>query len=218
MYASQQKENVLLEASGGSLIGGIDEVGRGALAGPLVSICYIRKITTTLPCVKDSKQLSPAERMRLLQPLFSAAECWGAGIVEADEIIDHGMSWAVRESFERALAACAIMPDLVLYDGRAVSLSHPNTIPQVKGDVHHATIASASIIAKVMRDILMTGLHASFPRYHFNEHKGYGTRQHLEAIHRWGMLPHIHRSTFIHENNGLRSAGKQTTLWSWNSE
>lgn len=205
-FASVEEENRIARNLNAQTIGGMDEVGRGAVAGPLVSCCIIRKTTTTLESLKDSKELSPVQRHRLVPYIFDNSVAWGIGIVTVPELTRNGMTWAVTASFNRALKNAVRVSDVLFYDGRALKLDHQHAHPIIDGDATHATIAAASIIAKVVRDCFMHELDAELPLYGFAEHKGYGTAQHMASIIRNGMIDGIHRPLFLRNI----AAGKKT--------
>lgn len=182
-------------------IAGLDEAGRGSLAGPVCVGAVIlpvkrARFLSTLKGVRDSKQLSPAKRERLAPRVKDVALAWGVGFASADEIDSLGIVAATRLAASRALEALTIFPDFLLTDFR---LELPELdISQaalVKGDQRSLSIASASILAKTARDELMTGLDFQYPEYGFARHKGYGTLIHRKAILQFGFSP-IHRKTF----------------------
>lgn len=182
-------------------IAGLDEAGRGALAGPvcvgavILSADYPR-LAATLNGVRDSKQLSPAKREQLAPRIKQIALTWGVGFSTADEIDSIGIVPATRLAANRALEALPIFPDFLLTDFR---LELPELdISQaalVKGDQISLSIASASILAKTARDELMIHLDSQYAEYGFVKHKGYGTLRHRKSILRFGFSP-VHRKTF----------------------
>ncbi len=184
-----------LWATGYVHIAGIDEVGAGPLAGPVVAAAVILPINADLPGVDDSKALSPARRERMDTAIREVAIAWALGICSVEEIDTLNVYQASREAMRRALEGLCIVPDFVLVDARSV----PNcTIPQrpiVKGDATSLSIAAASIVAKVARDAMMCRLALEFPFYGFEQHKGYGTAVHLEALRKHGPCP-AHRRSF----------------------
>lgn len=191
-------ENATAKKYAARFVAGLDEVGRGAIAGPLVVGCVVRDVTKKFPLVADSKKLTPHQRMALVPEILSALSSWSVGIVEADEITERGMAWAIQTAFQRALDLLPMTPDLTLYDGRQMNIRAQNPVAIIKGDATRATIAAASILAKVIRDLFMHSLDVDFPQYGFAGHKGYGSEKHFDAIRTHGMLPHIHRTGFIH--------------------
>jgi len=195
--ASQHIENKFARRIHAQTIAGLDEVGRGAISGPLVVGCFVRDIAQFMPEVEDSKMLTPKKRRALVPQLFTCSRAWSLGIVEANDISSRGMSWALHEAFSRALRALPFSPDLVFYDGAPQSLPHPAAHAVIRGDATHATIAAASIIAKVFRDLCMHALSETHPQYGFDAHKGYGTEKHKHALLAHGLLPGIHRTQFV---------------------
>lgn len=178
------------------LVGGIDEAGRGPLAGPVVSSCVIWK---TLPedkkGVADSKLLKERDRVRLFSWIMEHAYKVGIGMASHEEIDRMNILRASLLSMERALAATGIAPGLVLIDGNRDIRTYSRTKTVVKGDRKCFFVASASIIAKVVRDRIMNTYDLVYPGYNFKKHKGYPTREHKLAIIRYGVSP-IHRKTF----------------------
>lgn len=185
-------------------LAGMDEVGRGSLAGPLIAAACVFDVNEEIPeSITDSKVLSQKQRHALLPIIFSFARAWSIGIVEADEINERGMGWAAQEVFVRTLHQLPHKPEAVIYDGRKISLDHVKTKNVIDGDALCQTIAAASIIAKVTRDLMMMSLHEDYPQYDFFSHKGYGAQKHYEAIKKYGMIPHVHRTGFIHLDRQL---------------
>ena len=185
-------------------LAGMDEVGRGSIAGPLVSAACVFDLSEPIPeSIVDSKLLSQKQRHALMPVIFSLTKQWSIGIVEADEINERGMGWAAQEVFARTLRQLCQKPEAVIYDGRKIILDHPKTQNVIDGDALCKTIAAASIIAKVTRDLMMMSLHEEYPQYDFYSHKGYGARLHFDAIKKYGMIPHVHRTGFIHLENQM---------------
>ncbi len=188
--------------SGARLLVGVDEVGRGPLAGPVVAAAVVLDPERPVPGLADSKRLSPARREQLDRLIRQCARAVGLARVEADTIDRINIRQATLQAMALALMQvvdAGIEPDLVLVDGRdRVPLPARPALPQrafVGGDGRSSSIAAASIVAKVYRDGLMTEVHRAFPVYGFDRHKGYGTREHLEAIARHGPCP-WHRKSF----------------------
>ena len=181
--------------SGYRRIAGLDEAGRGPLAGPVVAAAVILHEEFLIPGVTDSKQLSEAERERLYGVIVRDAVAYGIGIADERTIEEINILQATIVAMERALASIAPPPDYLLLD--AITLPRTN-IPQkplIKGDVRSHSIAAASILAKVTRDRLMLKLHEEFPQYNFRRHKGYGTKEHCELIRKHGPC-RAHRRSF----------------------
>ncbi len=176
-------------------VAGIDEVGRGPLAGPVVAAAVILPPDIDLPDVKDSKQLSAARREALSVDIIACALGVGIGIVEAPEIDRINILQASFRAMLLAIRNLSISPDFLLIDG-PYSLPVPfaqQGIP--KGDQRSLSVAAASIVAKVHRDRIMCDLHRRYSVYGFDRHKGYGTAMHLEALRLHGPCP-IHRRSF----------------------
>jgi ribonuclease HII len=177
-------------------VAGIDEAGRGPLAGPVVAAVVILPGNFRSGSLNDSKKLSPDVRDRLFEELTSRAEIhWAIAIVENEEIDRLNILRATHEAMRRAVAQLTEPPDHVLIDGLEV---RPFPIAQtalVGGDALSLSIAAASIIAKVTRDRLMIAMDARYPQYGFAAHKGYGTAQHLANLRAHGPCP-IHRKSF----------------------
>ena len=178
------------------LVGAIDEAGRAPLAGPVVSSCVIWKgMPESRKNVRDSKLLSEKQRTELFPWIAENAYAIGVGIATNQEIDRINILRASLLSMERALKNTGVRPDLLLIDGNVGIRSFPTGKPVVKGDRKCFFIASASIIAKVVRDSIMDVYHHIYPRYNFRQHKGYPTKEHKKAIGDYGVLP-IHRRTF----------------------
>jgi ribonuclease HII len=182
--------------TGTFLVGGLDEAGRGPLAGPVVSSCVIWKyLPKDKNGVADSKLLKEKERVSLYSWIMEHAYSVGVGIASHEEIDEINILRASLLSMERALAATGITPGLVLIDGNQRIKNCPQGKAIIKGDRKCFYIAAASIIAKVERDRIMDSYHLIYPDYNFKEHKGYATRKHKLAIMQYGVSP-IHRRTF----------------------
>jgi ribonuclease HII len=176
-------------------IAGIDEVGRGPLAGPVVAAAVILPVRSRLVGVNDSKQLSERERERLYIAICEQAVGTGIGSADVAEIDQLNILEATRLAMRRALEQLVPPPDYVLID--AVSLPGVSipVRPIIKGDSLSISIAAASIVAKVTRDRLMARYHDTYPEYGFLSHKGYGTAEHLERLAQHGPCA-IHRQSF----------------------
>ena len=180
---------------------GLDEVGRGALAGPLVAAAVVLPDGFSHPLLRDSKLLSEAQRESIEPLIRREAVALGVSSVGADLIDQRGLSWANRVVFERLIAMVGAREYLV--DGNLVLASARHWRSIVGGDRLVPAISAASIVAKVYRDRLMRDLHPEFPDYGWDRNKGYGTEHHLRAISRVGVCPHP-RLSFIHpEPRGL---------------
>ncbi len=176
-------------------VAGFDEVGRGCLAGPVVAAAVILDPARRPRGLRDSKQLTAAERERLASAIATAAVAIALGVVDSIEIDRTDILRATLEAMRQAVEGLRVRPDYLLVDAvRIPAIS----IPQeglIRGDARSASIAAASIVAKVYRDALMRSLHALFPAYRFDANKGYGTPDHLSALRRLGATP-LHRTTF----------------------
>lgn len=182
-------------------VAGVDEVGRGCLAGPVVAAAVILPRELLITGVDDSKKLTPKSRERLFPIITANAVSYAIGMVEAEEIDSINILQATRKAMTLAVTSLAARPDVVLIDGRdALDLDLPQeTI--IGGDSRCHAIAAASIIAKVTRDRMMTALQEQFPNFGFANHKGYGTETHLNEIRRFGPTP-LHRRSFKGVLNG----------------
>jgi ribonuclease HII len=176
-------------------VAGVDEVGRGPLAGPVVAAAVIFPKEFFLDGVNDSKKLTERRRESLFEPLCSHALAFGIGIISREEIDRINILQATFAAMHSALAQLSPSPDFALIDGNAF---HHDAVPFqtiVGGDAASFTIAAASIIAKVTRDRMMCEWDAAYPQYGFAKHKGYGTKFHIEAIKQYGLCP-LHRRSF----------------------
>lgn len=176
-------------------IAGVDEVGVGPLAGPVLAAAVILPEGVMLRGVDDSKKVTTALREELAEKIHAAALGVGIGIVEAEEIDRLNIYRAALEAMRRAVMALPVTPEHVLVDARRIpQLSVPQTA-LINGDARSYCIAAASIVAKVARDRIMCELDQRYPEYGFRDHMGYGTAQHLAAIDRHGPSP-VHRRSF----------------------
>lgn len=176
-------------------IGGIDEVGRGPLAGPVVAACVVANAPLMLRGLNDSKQVRRELRESLAEEICSVCAAWAIGVASVEEINRLNIYWASVLAMERAIAQLAEPPDYLITDAvRIKSFERPQE-PLVKGDARSATVAAASIVAKVYRDKLLVELDGIDPRYGFAEHKGYATPKHLAALKVHGASKY-HRSGF----------------------
>lgn len=183
------------------LIIGVDEAGRGSLAGPLVCAAVILDYSKMFDMLNDSKLLSPTLRKELYHQIISSCQAHSIQIVSVEYIDEHNILNATTQGMKRAILALGYEQGLCLVDGNRLphfSASEAKGLQLktvVKGDALHASIAAASILAKVHRDEIMVALDAQYPLYGFATHKAYGTKAHLEAIARYGPSP-IHRKSF----------------------
>lgn len=186
---------LLAYSQGAKVIAGVDEAGRGPLAGPVVAAAVILPPGYKNPDIKDSKQVTSRRRDILYDLIRKEALAVGIGVVESTVIDQINILQATFMAMKDALAELSIPPDFILVDGNQripVSISQ-QTI--VKGDCLSISIAAASIIAKVSRDCIMEMYHRQFPQYHFQKNKGYGTAQHQSALRQYGPCK-IHRRSF----------------------
>ena len=182
--------------AGALRIAGLDEAGRGPLAGPVVAAAVVMPEGLLVPGVTDSKQLTEVRREQLYDEIIAAATAYGIGTVDERTIDEVNIREASIIAMERALAAITPPPDQLLIDGNFLLPRIP--IPQrpiVKGDCLSHSIAAASILAKVFRDRLMRELHERYPQYNFLKHKGYGTKEHIDMLRLHGPCD-AHRRTF----------------------
>ena len=191
----KQEENELRK-KGFNTICGIDEAGRGPLAGPVVVASVIMPADSMIEGVNDSKKVSEKKREKLYDLILEEAIIYGVGIIGQDEIDEINILNATKKALTLSLKELTTKPDLIIVD----ALTHIDTmgIPYesiIKGDAKCYSIAAASIIAKVTRDRIMREWDAVYPEYGFQQHKGYGTAKHIAAIREYGLCP-IHRRSF----------------------
>ena len=199
---------------GASLVCGMDEVGRGALGGPVsVGAVVVNETSSSLAGVRDSKLLSASARVELAPKIRAWAVSHAVGHASAGEIDDHGLIWALRRAGQRALAQLTVRPDIVLLDGShdwlsspeqltlleddasdGVEVSVPPVTMRVKADLTCTSVAAASVLAKVERDAILSALSATFPGYGWEGHKGYASAAHREALRRLGPCTEHRRS------------------------
>ena len=184
----------LFDEMQGHIVAGVDEVGRGPLAGDVVAAAVI--LTDPPPAgVTDSKALSPARREQVADVIRHEAVCWALGRASVEEIDQLNILEASMLAMRRAVEGLAIQPTLVLVDGNRVPRWPYEARAIVKGDLTEPSIGAASILAKVQRDGEMQTLHSQYPGYGFDRHKGYPTQAHLSALSRLGVSP-AHRRSF----------------------
>ena len=176
-------------------IAGVDEAGRGPLAGPVVAAAVVLPYEIDLPNVRDSKQLSPAQRQNCYEKICSVAIRIGVGEVSAAEIDRTNILAASLRAMHQAITQIDPLPDFLLIDGPwQVEIQLPQQAIK-RGDQLSISVAAASIVAKVHRDAIMFAYHQRFPNYNFAQNKGYGTKEHRDALARFGSCP-LHRKTF----------------------
>ncbi|WP_428379808.1 ribonuclease HII [Olsenella sp. Marseille-QA0557] len=185
----------LMHKIGGSgIIVGVDEVGRGAVAGPLTVAAVALPDEPIIWGLNDSKKLSPQRREELAVQIADCAIAIGIAHIENTSIDAAGMAVSLRMAMKQAVEETHSVPDAVLVDGNPMHI-HPREHALVKGDARVACIAAASIVAKVTRDALMVAFDAQYPGYHFAESKGYASPDHIAAIQKLGLTP-LHRRSF----------------------
>ncbi len=210
------EEELALLAQGYRFIAGLDEAGRGCLAGPVVAaavILPVERLARQRPAVpeatgpdqdpsalllltkvRDSKQMTPVQRERMYGVIQQQALAVGVGIAPVELIDERNILEATRWAMREALAQLQVRPEALLLDALTLPGVALPQRPLIKGDARCLSIAAASVIAKVTRDHLMERLHEEFPVYGFDRHKGYGTEAHLAALRRYGVSPHHRRS------------------------
>ncbi|MBI1910045.1 MAG: ribonuclease HII [Deltaproteobacteria bacterium] len=176
-------------------VAGLDEAGRGCLAGPVVAAAVVFPPYLTIAGVDDSKKLSPQKREELYPQILEKAIAWGVGVVGPDEIDRMNILEASKKAMELALGYLKVPPDHLLIDGNfRITSAYPQT-QIIRGDSLSFSIAAASIIAKVTRDRTMVEWQERYPQFQFSRHKGYGTKIHLKEIRTYG-LTELHRKSF----------------------
>jgi ribonuclease HII len=176
-------------------VAGVDEVGRGCLAGPVVAAAVVLNPARYVPRICDSKTVTAIERTRLYERITRTAVAWGVAAAEPDEIDRINIHQASLRAMQRAVLALAPGPDFVLVDAFRIPDLLMAQRAVVHGDARCTAIAAASIVAKVTRDGLMHELHTRDPRYGFDRHKGYATQEHLHAVAQFGYSD-VHRRSF----------------------
>ena len=175
---------------------GVDEAGRGPLAGPVVAAAVVFPVDCVLlPEINDSKKLSGKKRQTAFDIIQQSAMAVGVGIIHHPDIDRYNILQATYMAMNSAIENLAIKPDYLLIDGRGSPQNEISKMCIVKGDAKSMSVAAASIIAKVTRDNIMLDYHKKFPQYNFAQHKGYPTKQHIEAIRQHGLCP-FHRRSF----------------------
>lgn len=177
-------------------IGGVDEAGRGPLAGPVVAGAVILPEDCEILFLNDSKKLSEKRREELFDEIRDKAVAWNVGLVDYDVIDEINILQATYEAMRQAISGLSVRPDILLNDAVTIPEVDISQVPIIKGDAKSVSIAAASILAKVTRDRLMIEYDRLYPEYGFAKHKGYGTAAHIAAIRTYGPCP-IHRRTFI---------------------
>jgi ribonuclease HII len=178
------------------LVCGCDEAGRGPLAGPVVAAAVVLPEGLVIEGLDDSKKLSEKKREKLFDVIVESCVDYGIGICDVSEIEEMNILNASMTAMNRAVAKLKNKPDLALVDGNIVRGFEMRAVPVVKGDAICPSISAASILAKVTRDRMVAELDKDYPEYGFAKHKGYGTKDHREAILKYGPSP-IHRMSFL---------------------
>lgn len=182
--------------AGGRIVCGIDEAGRGPLAGPVVAAAVILDLNDPILYVNDSKKLSAAKREELYEQIMARAVSVGIGAASPERIDQINILQADYEAMREAVDALSPAPDVLLNDAVIIPGIDKQQISIIKGDAKSLSIAAASIVAKVTRDRLMLTYDQLYPEYGFAKNKGYGTQQHIDALKKYGKCP-IHRTSFI---------------------
>jgi len=214
-----EKELARLEAmreyerayGGRSCICGIDEAGRGPLAGPVVAAAVVLPTDCRILYLNDSKKLSPKKREALYDEIMEKAVAYGIGMAPPGRIDEINILQATYEAMRQAVDKLGAVPDVLLNDAVVIPGINVEQVPIVKGDAKSVSIAAASILAKVTRDRMMEAYDKVYPQYGFAKHKGYGTAAHIEALRRHGPCG-IHRRTFLknfHLGEGQGAADAQ---------
>jgi len=181
---------------GYTVIAGTDEAGRGPLAGPVCAAAVILPTDLMIEGLNDSKKISEKKREKLYDVILEKAISYGIAFASHEEIDEINILNASQLAMRRAVAMLSPTPDLVLVDGNIARDFSMDATPIVKGDALSMSIAAASILAKVTRDRYCAEMDAAYPEYHFAQHKGYPTKEHMDLVRKLGPCP-IHRKTFL---------------------
>lgn len=185
-----------LFAEGFSLVAGVDEAGRGPLAGPVYAAAVILPQGLLIPGLDDSKKLTEKQRDKLYDIIIKEAVSYGIASASHEEIDGLNILNATFLAMNRAIEKLSPAPDICIIDGNRSGGIHYKNICAVKGDSRSASVAAASVLAKVSRDRYMLKMAEEYPQYEFSRHKGYGTKLHYEKLREFGASP-IHRKTFL---------------------
>ena len=188
--------DISVKEEGYNIICGVDEAGRGPLAGPVFACAIIMKEDFIIPEVNDSKKLTEKKREALYDLILENAVAYSVASVDEKEIDEINILNATMKAMEMAINGLKVKPDLALIDGNQNRGITTNNRTVVKGDAKSYNIAAASIIAKVSRDRFIIEMDALYPEYGFKKHKGYGTKEHMDAIRKYGPCE-IHRRSFL---------------------
>lgn len=184
-----------LYSQGITIVAGIDEAGRGPLAGPVVAAAVILSRDCSIQGITDSKLIPHIKRTQLALAIEKNAIDIGIGVVEPGEIDRINILQATNKAIRIAVNSLSVEPDVLLIDGKYLDCPDKRVVTVIKGDMYCRAISAASIIAKVTRDAIMKELHLKYPVYGFDQHKGYPTKKHKLAIERYGKSP-VHRQSF----------------------
>ncbi|WP_028398995.1 ribonuclease HII [Ectobacillus panaciterrae] len=193
-FVQMSQFEAALRSQGVRLIAGVDEVGRGPLAGPVVAAAVILPEDFYLPGLNDSKKLSEAKREQFYDYICEHALAVGVGVVNAETIDEINIYQATKQAMQTAVSGLGLLPEHLLIDAMELPLSIAQT-SIIKGDAKSVSISAASVVAKVTRDRMMKELGVRHPAYGFEKHMGYGTKEHLAALDKYGVLPE-HRKSF----------------------
>ncbi len=182
--------------NGYAVVCGVDEAGRGPLAGPVFAAAVILPENYSHEILNDSKKLSEKKRDLVYDDIIRDAVCWSVGIADEKEIDDINILNATFLAMKRAIDGLEIKPDLAYIDGNQYPKTGVKEVTIIKGDSKCMSVAAASIIAKVSRDRFMMEIAEQYPEYEFKKHKGYGTKLHYEMIEKYGISP-VHRRSFL---------------------
>lgn len=189
------REERALRTAGYEFIAGADEAGKGSWAGPLVAAAVVLPIDFDPRIINDSKQLSPKQRELMFVHITHHALSWAVGVISPQEIDQKGIAAANKKALLTALKKLHVHPEAILVDAVKIKVGKKPVKAIIRGDARVVSIAAASIVAKVVRDALMTGQHRLYPQYEFAQHKGYGTALHEKLLKKYGLSP-IHRRSF----------------------
>lgn len=195
-YIARKRYEIDLLNKNYSYIAGVDEVGRGPLAGPVYAAAVILDLNKDLYGIKDSKKLSEAQRIRLSEEIKEYCISYSIGYATREEIDEYNILNATKMAMKRAIEGLKIKPDYILVDAVTIDGVEIPQTPIIKGDDLSVSIGAASIIAKVERDKYMEDISSIYPQYLFDKNKGYGTKEHIDAIKECGICE-LHRRTFV---------------------
>lgn len=185
-----------IKADGYNFICGVDEAGRGPLAGPVCAAAVILKEDTEIDGLNDSKKLTERKREQLFDVIKEKAVAYSVAFASVEEIEELNILGATFLAMKRAVEGLNVPADFAIIDGNRLPSLEIAAKPVVKGDMHSMSVAAASVLAKVTRDRLLLEYDKEYPEYKFSAHKGYGTKAHYEAIREYGITP-IHRKSFL---------------------